>query len=171
MKVKVTQVWPTLCKPGPVLGNVDRSSKRTTAWDALLWCFEIFSRERFFFRYQKHKIFRNVRSLFVSSRNETGSPLSRGHCPSVSTCLLTHFSPVQLFVTLWIAACQAPLSMGILQARMLEWVAMPSSRGSSWPKDQTFVSFVSCVDRWGFCFCFFTTSATWEASSCSGASG
>ena len=119
----------------------------------------------------KNKIFRNVRSLFVSSRNETGSPLSRGHCPSVSTCLLTHFSPVQLFVTLWIAACQAPLSMGILQARMLEWVAMPSSRGSSWPKDQTFVSFVSCVDRWGFCFCFFTTSATWEASSCSGASG
>ena len=26
---------------------------------------------------------------------------------------------------------QAPLSMGILQARILEWVAMPSSRGSS----------------------------------------
>ena len=28
-------------------------------------------------------------------------------------------------------AFQAPLSMGILQARILEWVAMPSSRGSS----------------------------------------
>ena len=27
-------------------------------------------------------------------------------------------------------ACQAPLSMGILLGRMLEWVAMPSSRGS-----------------------------------------
>ena len=27
-------------------------------------------------------------------------------------------------------ACQASLSMGILQARILEWVAMPSSRGS-----------------------------------------
>ena len=26
-------------------------------------------------------------------------------------------------------ARQAPLSMGILQARILEWVAMPSSRG------------------------------------------
>ena len=24
---------------------------------------------------------------------------------------------------------------GILQARILEWVAMPSSRGSSWPRD------------------------------------
>ena len=31
----------------------------------------------------------------------------------------------------WTAAHQAPLFMGILQARILEWVAMPSSRGSS----------------------------------------
>ena len=29
---------------------------------------------------------------------------------------------------------------GILQARILEWVAMPSSRGSSTPRDQTWVS-------------------------------
>ena len=29
----------------------------------------------------------------------------------------------------------APLSMEILQAKVLEWVAMPSSRGSSQPKD------------------------------------
>ena len=29
----------------------------------------------------------------------------------------------------WTVACQAPLSMGILQARILEQVAMPSSRG------------------------------------------
>ena len=32
---------------------------------------------------------------------------------------------------------------GILQARILEWVAIPSSRGSSWSRDQTCVSFVS----------------------------
>ena len=30
--------------------------------------------------------------------------------------------------------------MGILQARIVEWVAMPSSRGSSQPRDQTQVS-------------------------------
>ena len=35
---------------------------------------------------------------------------------------------------------QAPLSMGILEARILEWVAMPSSRESSQPRDQTQVS-------------------------------
>ena len=31
---------------------------------------------------------------------------------------------------------QAPLSLGILQARILEWVAMLSSRGSSQPRDR-----------------------------------
>ena len=37
---------------------------------------------------------------------------------------------------------------GILQARILEWVAMPSSRGSSQPGDQTLISYVSCIGRW-----------------------
>ena len=34
---------------------------------------------------------------------------------------------------------------GILWARILEWLAMPSSRGSSWPRDQTHVSCGSCI--------------------------
>ena len=33
---------------------------------------------------------------------------------------------------------------GILQARILEWVAMPSSRESSWPRDRNCVSCNSC---------------------------
>ena len=37
----------------------------------------------------------------------------------VSSCLVT-LSHVQLFATPWTAARQAPLSMGILQARILE---------------------------------------------------
>ena len=32
---------------------------------------------------------------------------------------------------------------GILQAIILEWVAMPFSRGSSWPRDQTQVSHIA----------------------------
>ena len=36
---------------------------------------------------------------------------------------------------------------GILQARILEWVAVPSSRGSSQPRDRTSVSYVSNIDR------------------------
>ena len=49
-------------------------------------------------------------------------------------------SRVHLFVTPWTVACQAPLSTGILQARILEWVAMPSSRRSSQPRDRTQVA-------------------------------
>ena len=34
----------------------------------------------------------------------------------------------------------------ILQVRTLEWVAMPSSRGSSWPRNQTPISCVSSIE-------------------------
>ena len=45
--------------------------------------------------------------------------------------------------------CNPPDSsvQGSLQVRTLEWVAMPSSRGSSPPRDPTRVSYVSCVGR------------------------
>ena len=36
----------------------------------------------------------------------------------------------------------------ILQARILEWVVMPFSRGSSQPRDWTCVSYVSCIGGW-----------------------
>ena len=36
---------------------------------------------------------------------------------------------------------------GILQASIVEWVAMSSSRGSSQPRDQNCVSYVSCIGR------------------------
>ena len=74
------------------------------------------------------------------------------------TCMPTHFSHVQLFGTQWTVACQAPLSMGILQARILEWVAMPHSRGSSQPSIQTPVSYISYIGRQ-----VLTTSTTQEA--------
>ena len=50
-------------------------------------------------------------------------------------------------MTPWTATHQAPLSVEILQARLLEWVAVPSSRGSSQPKNQTCVSLASCIGR------------------------
>ena len=37
---------------------------------------------------------------------------------------------------------------GILQARILEWVARSSSRGSFCLRDQTQVSYISCIGRW-----------------------
>ena len=41
---------------------------------------------------------------------------------------------------------------GILQARILEWAAMPSSRGSSRPRGQSYISCVSCIGRQFFFF-------------------
>ena len=53
--------------------------------------------------------------------------------------------------------CSPPDSSvhGILQVRILEWVAMPSSRGSFRPKDWTHIS--------GIAGWFFTVWATWKA--------
>ena len=88
----------------------------------------------------------------LASGKEKGVPFSWGlrMCKLLQSCL-TLCNPVD---------CSPPGSSlhGILQARMLEWVAMPSSRGSSPPRDRTHVAFVSFVGSR-----FFTTSATWEA--------
>ena len=45
-------------------------------------------------------------------------------------------------------ALQALLSMGILQAKILEWVAVPSPRWSSQLRDWTHVSYISYIGRW-----------------------
>jgi len=55
--------------------------------------------------------------------------------------------------------CSPPDSSvhGILQARILEWVAMPFSRGSSQLRESNLISFVSCIAGR-----FFTVWATRE---------
>ena len=50
-------------------------------------------------------------------------------------CVLSQFSQVQLFATLWALALHALLTKSILQARILEWVAIPFSKGSSHVRD------------------------------------
>ena len=74
-------------------------------------------------------------------------------------CVLSHLSCDQLCDSL---DCSPPASSihGILQVRILEWVAMPFSRDLPNPgiKPVTFMS-PALAGR------FFTTSATWEALS------
>ena len=75
----------------------------------------------------------------------------------VCACVHVHtHSFVRLFATLWTVVCS--LVRGILQARILEWVAISSSRGSSQPRDGTHVSWVSGTVRW-----VLYHWATWEA--------
>ena len=74
----------------------------------------------------------------------------------VHACMLSHYSHVQLFAVPWAISCQAPLSMnpGILQARILEWVAIPFFRVFSRPRDQTRVASLALAGG------FFTTATT-----------
>ena len=44
---------------------------------------------------------------------------------TLDTCVLSHFSHVQFFVTLWTVAHQAPLSMGF--SRQEYWSGLPRS--------------------------------------------
>ena len=68
---------------------------------------------------------------------------------------------LQLYLTLYNSMDHSPIGSslyGILQARMLEWVVISSSRGSSQARNQTPVSWVSWITGG-----FFTHWATWEA--------
>ena len=66
-------------------------------------------------------------SLFC--RGPLTSPQSLMESVSHSA-VLTLCKPMDLWLT-------RPLTHEILQARILEWLAIPFSRGSSWPRDQT----------------------------------
>ena len=78
---------------------------------------------------------------------------------ALHACTLGRLSHVRLFATLW-TVCSLPGSFihGILQARILEWVAISSSWGSSHPGiEPTSLMSPTLAGR------FFTTSASWEA--------
>ena len=67
----------------------------------------------------------------------------------VVVCLVVcmHAKSLQSWWTLCDPIDCSPPGPGILQARILEWVAKPSSRDSSWPRDQTHVSYVCFTGR------------------------
>ena len=81
-----------------------------------------------------------------------GRSLSRG-CSQTGLVVelsCVHAKSLQSGVTLYDPMdCSLPESFvhGILQARILEWVVIPFSRGSSWPRDRTHVSYASCTGR------------------------
>ena len=60
-----------------------------------------------------------------------------------SFCVLSHFSHFWLFATLWTVELPDSSVHGIHQASILEWVATPSSRGSSQTRDRTCVSCIT----------------------------
>ena len=63
------------------------------------------------------------------------------HCHLVAQSCQTICDPMD---------CRPPGSSahGVLQARIMEWVAMPSSRGSSRPRDGAHISYAPLIGRW-----------------------
>ena len=83
----------------------------------------------------------------------------RGLPACMCECMLAQSCPLCLTLCDPID-CSPPSSSvhGISQARVLEWVIMPSSRRPSRPRDQTCISCISCIDR-QICYCWATREA------------
>ena len=62
-------------------------------------------------------------------------------CPQSLSCVWLFFDPME-------GSLPSSSDHGIFQARILERVAISSSRGSSQSRDRTWVSCVSCIGRW-----------------------
>ena len=79
------------------------------------------------------------------------SDLACMHCFTLYTLQATYniSTRVWLTATPWTVTHRSHGSSayGIFQARILEWVAISSSRGSSQPRDQTRFSCISCTGR------------------------
>ena len=82
-----------------------------------------------------HGLLAVLASLRVQCTKEDGlTPRrSRKRCAVLGCSVLSDYDPVD-------CSLSGSSVRGILLARILEWVAMPSSRGSSQPRDQTWVS-------------------------------
>ena len=76
------------------------------------------------------------------------------------TCMLSHFSRVQLFATLWTVDCQAPLSMGLSRQEYWSGLPFPSPEDDLPGPGIKPTSLMSPV----LAGRFFTSSATWEAT-------
>ena len=73
-------------------------------------------------------------------------------------CILSHFSHVRLFVTLWTIALQAPLFMGF--SKQEYWSGLPCPPPGDLP-DPGIKS--ASLTSPALADAFFTTSTTWEA--------
>jgi len=73
--------------------------------------------------------------------------------------ILSRFSHVQLFATLWTVAHQAPLSMGFSRQEYWGGLPFPSLGDPPHPGIKPMSPRVSCIGRWVLYHC-----ATWEAS-------
>ena len=89
-----------------------------------------------------------------------GSVWRKGNPPTLfkCVCVLSHFSRVQLCVTLWTVFCQAPLSMEFSRQEYCSGLPCPPPGDVPHPAiEPASPAFPALASR------FFTTSTVWEA--------
>ena len=138
--------WPPWTSCSSISPALPISTLHPRCWHH--WFFGIYNQLTFLNRFEifSHPIF-HPKSGHILSYNwkKFALPCCVGfsHYNSNQPCCVWWLSRVWLFASPWTVAGQPPLSMEILQARILEWVALPSSRGSSQPRDPAQVSCIA----------------------------
>ena len=84
-----------------------------------------------------NSIFPPTTMLFPLRNSSIPSPCV--HAKLLQSCLTLH-NPMD-------CSPSASSVHGFLQARILEWIARLSSKGSSWPMDLIHTSYISCIGR------------------------
>ena len=92
---------------------------------------------------QKHQFFSAQLSLWLTSHICIWLPKK----PRVLSC----FSHVWLFVTLWTVASQAPLSLGFARQKYWSGLLFPSLEDLPNPGIEPMSLNVSCIDKWILC--------------------
>ena len=148
VKVFVTQSCPTLCNhmncstPGFSVNGLLQA--RILEWGAIAFSDKpsLGGNEKKFWRWRLMMITYWVNVVYATEL----------YTKLLQWWILLYFccccSVTKLCLTLWDPMdCNPPgfPGHGISQTRTLEWVAISSSRGSSWPRDQTPAS---CIGRW-----------------------
>jgi len=111
----------------------------------------------FLYTAQKTRVLCVIFSLALKNKGTLSFIILSNSLQSCCACVLSHFSQVQLFVTLWTVACQAPLSVGFSRQRYWSGLPCPPPGNLSDPGiELTALTFPTLAGR------FSTTSATWE---------
>ena len=104
---------------------------------------------------QTNKWAGNVKATEATSKEYSAGKHKEGKSTFVEDLPYTRNGAMCSFTQLHLILCNPmdsspPYSsvLGVLQVRILEWVAISYSRGSSWTRGRTLVSWVSWICRW-----------------------
>ena len=131
--MKEEDEWPLRQKQGK-----NETKNKTERWDRDTWVLQ-------------QQYFPRPHQIFLSTQERVCVCVCV--CVCVGVCVYTHagtHSVTQSCLTLCDPMDWSPPGSyihGIFQARILEWVVISCSRGSFWPRNQTSISWVSCIVR------------------------